>query len=311
MKPFLPVVFSVLLLCGGCAVSPAEDDAALAEKFDCNFYLAGKNTPAEYMVNQSAAPSAEAKAILKGRLIPTETDAAAKARKALQTLDSEVRKGLNWPEKHPPSAVIPFCPEKPRIDGSCTERAWKNALVFLGEYPVSSVEKQNSGTVWKIMWDKEYLYAAAEFSQAAPRSERYDPAAGKAPWRADALELFVGPGIRFRTYWEIVVSPDGVTYDSLGQNNRWGSYLATPEESIRGLRTAARQTSDGYSVEIAVPWREIPGYERGDPPRNGETINFTMIRCRNGEQSSCHPLLYSGHNIFGHLRGILSQTSTE
>lgn len=80
-----------------------------------------------------------------------------------------------------------------------------------------------------------------------------------------------------------------------------------PEERIAGLKTAGVRTPDGYSVEAALPWREMPAYGNGNPPRPGERIDFTMIRCRNAEQSACHPLLYGGHNLFGHLRGVLAE----
>lgn len=306
------IEIGMLLMLAGCFAPPASEEKLLAEKFDHDFYLAGKNTPAEYMVNQiAAADASRAKAILAGRLIPARQEEAVRAGEIIRQLDSEIRKGLDWPEKTPPAAAIPFTSSAPSIDGACREAAWNSALIFHDEYPLSSREKALSGTVWRVMWDESFFYVGITIRQDSPRAEPYTPAAGKGPWQADAVELFLGPGIRFRTYWEIVVAPDGSVYDALGQNNRWGSYLASPEESVRGLRTAARQTAQGYSVEIAVPWREIPGYQRGNSPRPGEEVNFTLIRCRNGVQSACHPLLYSGHNLFGHLRGTLTQARRE
>lgn len=304
----LCVGIGTLLLLAGCFSSPKSEERLLAEKFDYDFYLAGKNTPAEYMVNQiAAADSSRAKAILTGRLIPADPEEVARAGETIWHLDSEIRKGLSWPEKTPPAVAIPFASVAPSIDGACDETAWNHALTFRDEYPLSSRKKEPSGTVWRVMWDETFFYVGVTIRQDSPRAEPYNPAGGRAPWRADAVELFLGPGIRFRTYWEIVVAPDGSVYDALGQNNRWGSYIASPEESVRGLRAAARRTEQGFSVEIAVPWREIPGYQRGNPPRPGEEINFTLVRCRNGIQSACHPLLYGGHNLFGHLRGTLAR----
>lgn len=304
----LCVGIGTLLLLAGCFSSPKSEERLLAEKFDYDFYLAGKNTPAEYMVNQiAAADSSRAKAIFTGRLIPADPEEVARAGETIRHLDSEIRKGLSWPEKTPPAVAIPFASVAPSIDGACDETAWNHALTFRDEYPISSREKVPSGTVWRVMWDETFFYVGVTIRQNSPRAEPYNPAGGGAPWHADAVELFLGPGIRFRTYWEIVVAPDGSVYDALGQNNRWGSYLVTPEESVQGLRAAARRTEQGYSVEIAVPWREVPGYQRGNPPRPGEEINFTLVRCRNGIQSACHPLLYGGHNLFGHLRGTLAR----
>lgn len=294
------------LLAAGCAL-PENGDARLAESLSYEAYAAGRGTPAEYATNQIAGPpAARAKHLLLGKLSSPEPGALEQARELVKALHAEIRRGYEWPEKTPPEVEIPRAAPPPVIDGTPDEPAWEHALTFRGEYRCGSHELEPTGAVWKIMWDESYLYAAAVFPQANPVSEPYDPERGSAPWHADALELFAGTEARYRTYWEIVTSPDGSAYDALCWNNRYHWYLSMPEESAEGLRTAGKPTPQGYSVEIALPWRELPAYRNGNPPRAGEMLRFTMIRCRNGAQSACHPLLYGRHNIFGHLRGRLA-----
>lgn len=285
----------------GCASRVTEEDRKLAGQFGLDCYNAGKNTPAEYASNQCGNHlSYAAKAILDGRLIPSDPSEFDKARAMLRQLESDIETGRKWPEKTPPVVFIPHAAEPPVIDAAGDDPAWRNALTFQEEYLIGSREKQPTKVFWKVLWDETYFYVFCRIPQeSAVSNDQY-------PFLEDAVEIFIGSGVRFRTYWEVVIAPDGAVYDALGQNDRWGAYIATPEESIRGLRTAAKLVPhEGYSVEIALPWSEIPGYEHGNPPRSGNMINFTLIRCRNGRQSACHPLLYGGHNIFGHLRGKL------
>jgi len=297
----LAFTFASGLLMTGCSSCITPEDLSLANQFNLECYNAGKNTPAEYASNQCGDHlSYAAKAILDGRLIPSDPNAFDKVRATLRKLKSDIEAGRKWPEKTPPSVSIPYAAKPPVINAVGNDPVWQNALTFQDEYLISTHEKLPTKVVWKVLWDENYFYAFVQIPQVSVVShDQY-------PFLEDAVELFIGSSIRFRTYWEIVVAPNGAVYDALGQNDRWGAYIATPEESIRGLRTAAKFVpQEGYSVEIAVPWNEVPGYEHGNPPRSGEMINFTLIRCHAGHQSACHPLLYGGHNIFGHLRGKL------
>jgi len=117
--------------------------------------------------------------------------------------------------------------------------------------------------------------------------------------------VFLRTELKSRSYWEIIVSPAGLVFDGLQQNNRWGLYIGNPDDDIAGLQKRIERWNDGYSIELAIPWREMPGYTKGNPPREGEEISFVLIRCDNGEQSSCLPILYGGHNIFGHIKARL------
>lgn len=289
-----------VILLNGCAGPVTEADRQLASKFDHELYLAGRNTPAEYAVNQMCSNVLNTM-LLKEELVPRDPMRYQTARERLKTLEEDIRKGFEWPEKQPPRVNIPFSRAPIVVDGRADEPAWQEALTFHDEYPISSRRKMESGACWKILWDAEFIYGFFNMPQKTFQVVR------ERLWLGDAVEWFIGSGIRFRTYWEIVVGTDGSVYDALGQNNRWGAYIVTPTESIRGLKTAVRQDENGYQVEIAIPWREIPGYEHGNLPRPGEQINFTLIRCRKGRQSACHPLLYTGHNIRGHLTGLLTK----
>ena len=289
-----------LMIIGGCA-NITEEDKELAAYFSIECYEAGKNTPAEYASNQCGDDvTAVAKGLLSGRLKAVNEEDLIKARELLWGLKTDIEAGKIWQEKTPKVEKIPYAETTPIIDGEINDEAWNKALTFTGEYPLGSFEKIDSGAVWRVMWDENYFYLSCLMPQKQCNSHP------EYPFLADAVELFIGTDVRYKTYWEIVIGCDGLVYDALGHNNRWGHYIATPEDSVNGLKSAARMNAgDGYSIELAVPWSEFPAYSRGNNPKTSDEIHFGLIRCRQGVQSSAYPLLFGGHNIFGHKQGIL------
>lgn len=293
-------LISALIIIGGCT-NITEEDKQLAAYFSIECYEAGRNTPAEYASNQCGDDvTAVAKGLLSGRLSAESPADLENARTLLKNIKSDIEAGKNWQEKEVRRVKIPYAEVTPDIDGVLNEAIWEKALTFNGEYVLGSHELQNSGAVWKVMWDENYFYAGCFMTQKKCVSHP------QYPFLEDAVELFIGTNVRYRTYWEIVIAPDGTLYDALGHNNRWGHYIATPEDSVAGLKSATKLVpGKGYSLEFAVPWNEFPVYSRGNIPQENDEVHFALIRCIKGKQSSAYPLLYGGHNIFGHAKGVL------
>ena len=289
-----------LMIIGGCT-NITEEDKELAAYFSIECYEAGKNTPAEYASNQCGDDvTAVAKGLLSGRLNAENPVDLENARTLLKSIKSDIEAGKNWQPKEVKKVAIPYAEITPVIDGVLDDAVWEKALTFKGEYALGSHELQNSDAIWKLMWDENYFYLGCFMPQIKCVSHP------EYPFLEDAVELFIGTSVRYRTYWEIVIAPNGTLYDALGHNNRWGHYIATPEDSVADLKHAAVITPQvGYTVEIAVPWSEFPAYSRGNSPQENEEIHFALIRCIRGKQATAYPLLYGGHNIFGHAKGVL------
>ena len=92
----LCVPLAVILL-NGCAGPVTEADRQLASKFDHELYLAGRNTPAEYAVNQMCSNVLNTM-LLKEELVPRDPMRYQTARERLKTLEEDIRKGFEWPE---------------------------------------------------------------------------------------------------------------------------------------------------------------------------------------------------------------------
>ena len=180
--------------------------------------------------------------------------------------------GTNWPT--PPLVKVPHAAAPITIDGKLDDPAWTNAVTFTGLYRFNSREKLSSpATTWKILWDETYLYFAfdcADRDIVAPKRDRDD-----AVYADDCVEMFILPEFRFRTYWELVVSPGGDIFDSVDckQADLWGAILDRSQDmkglkygiQVRGTLNKQDDVDQGYTIEVAVPFSELPGYSRAAP----------------------------------------------
>ena len=295
--------------------SSAQEDAK--DKELVSFYAGlyektPQDCPERFAVNKIGEKSwhARAFATLNGK---TEAPEGAKdyARKELSDLRELILLGQNWPIKEHERKSIPYAKLKPSLDGDIDSPAWKQALVFDNEYNLNSTEETASSAKWLIMWDEEFLYIAARLPDSSIKSYEYIPGAKPQPWEGDCLEMFVMPSMRLKTYWEVVVNPEGKVFDGLHRNNKNGGFIGCPEEDMAGLKTYAKILHDesggesGFVIEAALPFKELPGYMLGNKPEPGQGLYFMMVRTNDGKKSSPRPFLYDGHNIFGYMDGTL------
>lgn len=225
-------------------------------------------------------------------------------------LCSQAESGADWPR--PPLARVPRVAAPPVIDGKLDDPAWTSAIAWSGVHRFN--EKPllaNPKTTWKIAWDDQYLYFAFDCEDSdiiAPLRKRDDPV-----YNDDCVEMFILPDFRFRTYWEVVIAPGGSIFDSVECKNidTWGLSLDPAQNldgmkvgiQIRGTLNQPGDTDQGYTVEVAIPFRELPGYTRTGP-KTGDRLHFMLVRLdRQGKDFNCYayqPLLAWGHNLWNH-----------
>ena len=227
------------------------------------------------------------------------------------------RLGQGWPT--PPVAKVPLTKQPLKIDGKIDDPAWAKALTYEGVYPFNTKEKADTPkTTWKLLWDKKHLYIAydcVDVDVVSPKIERDGHV-----YQNDCVEIFLLPDFRFRTYWEVIVGPSGSIYDSIQckDYDQWGCNSRTAETmaglqvgiDIRGTLNQPGDQDEGYGVELALPFSELPGYSRTGP-KAGDTLNFMLVRLdKNGEEFKCYayqPLLSWGHNIWNHAKMVLAE----
>ena len=233
----------------------------------------------------------------------------------LKSSTKEAEKGVNFPM--PPAANVPYTATPVVMDGKLDDPIWAQAVTYTGAYPFNTqTHKTDPATTFKIAWDDTYLYFAfdcADRDIIAPERARDD-----AVYADDCIEMFILPEFRSRAYWELIISPRRSIYDSIQTKdpNGWGSSHRT-EETIAGLQIGidlrgtiddSSDTDSGYTVEVAVPFDQLPGYSRTGPAA-GQTLRFMLVRLDVNTQADgktkmipyAHaPLMAWGHNIWNH-----------
>lgn len=214
-----------------------------------------------------------------------------------------------WPE--PGNFGIPQAQKPPVLDGQLDDEAWAQAAVWAETYPFNETEATGPRTTWKALWDEKNLYFAFDCRDpdiVAAKRERDGPV-----WQDDCVEMFIWSEPPFPIYWEIVIAPDGGVYDAVNFKyaERWGGEF-DPRRDVQGLRHAQRLRGtindssagdEGYTVEVAVPFHQLPGYSRRGP-KPGDRIPFMLVRLDRSHGQfrpySFRPLQGWGHNLWNY-----------
>ena len=172
------------------------------------------------------------------------------------------------------------------MDGKLDEPAWRRAV----EIPIQFERYEKWGgpkATVRLLWDSKFLYAGFEVSDAniiAPIMKR-----DESVWEYDCVELFLMSDRQTGTYWEIEISPTGSILDYLcsKKTNQWGSDFHTGEtvqglrigRMVRGTANQAGDVDSGYTIEVAVPFDQLPGFEKG--AAKNDQIHALLCRVNN------------------------------
>ncbi len=304
--------------CGGGKpmAEPTDADRALAAEVE-QVAAAVRNTPAREAASRiNGEGQGRSLKMLKSER-PATAAQLAKARKDLRRYVEHLRRGPTWPDM--PEVDVPMARSAPKIDGKLTDPAWAKAATFQGEYPFNQTKKsETSSTTWKILWDETYLYIAYDCTDTdirAPKMPRDDHV-----YFHDCVEAFLLPEPRTMVYWELVVSPSGSIFDGLHlkQREKWGCIHGTEEDlqglqvgtDIRGTVGNSEDTDEGYTVELAIPFGQLPEYSRTKPAA-GHELHLMLVRLDKSAKAfkvyAFQPLMNWGHNIWNHVKVTLTR----
>jgi len=153
----------------------------------------------------------------------------------------------------PPSYEVQRTSLKPPIDGALVDEAWSQApLLPPLRLPWDKGEPQT--TEARFLWDPSYLYAAFRVwdkeivTWTDPKHE------GKlAVVDHDRVEMFFALSEDLKEYYCLEVDPKGLVLDYKARHYRNFDY----SWSMEGLRAATSIQENGYTVEMAIPLREM------------------------------------------------------
>lgn len=319
MMAVIPLVF-------GCATAPeappakrplifaTAEDRARAAEWDA-LVAAQTDDRARESINHSRGADAQARlAVMRGEKGVLTEDLMGWPRYQVSSGIDAIQKAKTWPD--PAAYGVVKATGAITIDGKGTEPDWTRAATIPIRHPAgqTNVTARPVATC-RLLWDERNLYMlfeAPDTNIVSAYTNRDESVS-----QADCVEIFLLPSRRFAQYWEFNFSPTGVIFDTLFSKyvDQWGSYERSGENAALTLATVVDGTVNreddqdrGYTVEVALPWVELPGFQHG--ATTGDTV-WALIgwadRSGLGPSGklayfSHTPLLAWFHNIWGYSR---------
>ena len=167
------------------------------------------------------------------------------------------------------------------IDGKLDEPAWKAATVIELQFPWDQQTGAKQKTRARLVWNNEYLYVGYECDDTdivALHTERDDPT-----YKDDAVEIFINPDASQDWYYGMEMNARAVLYDYfyafpkllLKRVDFSGVHLAS---HIRGTLNVTGDRDEGWSLEVAIPWRNFEELAKKLPPAPGSVWRANLNR---------------------------------
>lgn len=185
----------------------------------------------------------------------------------------------------PPAAPVAcrFTDAPPAIDGTLDDAAWKDAATIdTFRMPwLGADAKPAKATRAKILWDREYLYVAADLDDADLYADVTEH--DGQTWDNDVFEVFLKPAVDKPAYYEFQVNALNTQFDCFmprrGHTGRFKKLHDFGIESavkLRGTLGTWNDTDEGWSVEMRIPWSSL--MPTGGRPEPGDEWRFALCR---------------------------------
>ncbi|HEX4263516.1 MAG TPA: sugar-binding protein [Verrucomicrobiae bacterium] len=175
------------------------------------------------------------------------------------------------------------------IDGKLDEDAWK-AAAWTDDFvdiQGDAKPKPRFHTRAKLLWDDNFLYIGAEIQE--PHVWATLTNHDSVIFRDPDFEVFIDPAANTQPYYEFEMNALNTTWDLLLNRPYMDSGKPHDDWEIPGSKTAVQiqgtlnqsaDTDNGWTVEIAFPWKVLSEHARhAGPPTEGEQwrINFSRV----------------------------------
>lgn len=176
------------------------------------------------------------------------------------------------------------------IDGRLDETSWRATP---WSEPFVDIEggirpKPALLTRMKMLWDDEYLYVGADLEE--PHVWATLTARDSVIYHDNDFEVFIDPDGDTHEYYELEINARNTVWDLMIVRpyrdggpalNAWDITGLKTGVHVRGTLNHAGDTDDGWSVEIAMPWKILREAAPGArPPRAGDRwrMNFSRVQ---------------------------------
>jgi Carbohydrate family 9 binding domain-like len=170
-----------------------------------------------------------------------------------------------------------------RIDGVLSEIAWEKADVLKDFAVFWDKRKARTATKARLLWDRKYLYFAAEMADADLYADVEDHQG--MTWLNDVFELFFKPSAKGLAYYEFQVNALNTRLELFLPSRGAGGYqrFARLTElhmasavKLRGTLNKWDDVDEGWTVEGRIPWEAFKA--TGGRPESGAKWRFALCR---------------------------------
>jgi hypothetical protein len=186
-----------------------------------------------------------------------------------------------------------------KIDGNLSD--WDKP--FLGPFAIhNSGEKALQNTFVSLSWNNKNLYIAYKCndSQIIGTSQKRDSEIFNTD---DLVEIFLDPDGDSQNYIEIGVNAFSTNYDLLLKciSPECGGWNTAMDFDIKGLESVSKINSEGYTVEIKIPFSSLYKIENGGfkKPKNGTKWRGNTFRIDYGNTTEYLALQPYKTSVFG------------
>lgn len=175
------------------------------------------------------------------------------------------------------------------IDGKLDDAAWAEAPWTEDFVDIQSAakEKPRLRTRAKLLWDDNFLYVAAELEE--PHVWATLTNHDSVIFRDPDFEVFIDPKGETEPYYEFEMNALNTTWDLLldkpymdggKPHNEWEIPGVKTAVNVRGTINNPSDTDQGWTVELAFPWKVLSEHARHPgPPNEAEQwrIDFSRV----------------------------------
>ena len=175
------------------------------------------------------------------------------------------------------------------VDGQMSEADWQTApwTEDFQDIEGPGKPKPRFKTHAKMLWDDEYFYVAVELEE--PHVWGTITKHDEVIFRDNDFEVFIDPNGDSHEYYEFEMNALNTGWDLLLKKPYKDGGPALNEWDIAGLKTAVKvrgtlnnpaDTDQGWTIEIAFPWKALGEYaHRPAPPQEGDQwrVDFSRV----------------------------------
>jgi hypothetical protein len=178
-----------------------------------------------------------------------------------------------------PEYSVTRAAKPPSIDGELSDPAWQSAreVQLVGSFDGRAVSLR---TTARLLYDDRFLYVA--FDAEDPDVWGTLMKRDESIYEQEVVEIFLDADADGRTYNEMQVSPNNVTFDAYfparrqGMDPSWDSQMQTAVK-VRGTVNEASDRDEGWSAEMKIPFARLASVPNV-PPRAGDRWRFNLYR---------------------------------